>query len=81
MARAQVKQAQAYNKGHRALSFETRDQVLVNLYSLEYVESKREGVKLVQKWIRPFEVQQWIGENTYWLRLEDNYPSNPVFNL
>ncbi|KAJ3473678.1 hypothetical protein NLI96_g12879 [Meripilus lineatus] len=54
---------------------------MVNPHSLEWVESKGEGSKLVQRWIGPFEVLQRISENTYRLRLGDNYPGNPVFNL
>ncbi len=55
--------------------------MLVNPHSLEWVESRGEEAKLMQRWIGPFEVQQRIGENTYCLRLGDNYPGSPVFNL
>lgn len=81
IARAQVKQARSYNKGRKAMIFQVGDWVLVNPHSLEWVESKGEGIKLVQRWIGPFEIQQRIGEDTYRLRLGDNYPGNPVFNL
>lgn len=81
IAKAQVKQARSYNKGRRNLSFDVGDWVLVNPHTLEWVESRGEGVKLVQRWIGPFEVQQRINENTYRLRLGDNYPGSPVFNL
>lgn len=81
IAKAQVKQADSYNRGRRAEEFEAGDLVLVNPHSLEWVESKGEGAKLVQRWIGPFEVNQRIGENTYRLRLGDNYPGLPIFNL
>lgn len=81
IAQSQVKQARSYNKGRKAMTFEVGDWVLVNPHSLEWVEGKGEGAKLVQRWIGPFEIQQRIGEDTYRLRLGDNYPGSPVFNL
>lgn len=81
VARAQLKQVESYNKGRRDLAFEAGDLVLVNPHSLEWVESKGEGAKLVQRWIGPFEVQQRINAHTYRLRLPDNFPGQPVFNL
>ncbi|GJF00558.1 polyprotein [Phanerochaete sordida] len=81
IAKAQEKQSRAYNRGRRVLAFEPGDLVLVNPHSLEWVESKGEGAKLVQRWIGPFEVMQRINENTYRLRLPDSYPGSPVFNL
>ncbi len=55
--------------------------VLVNPHSLEWVESKGEGAKIVQRWIGPFEVLQKINPRTYRLRLNDKYPGFPIFNL
>ena len=81
IARAQAKQANWYNRGRKAMEFEAGDLVLVNPHSLEWVESKGEGAKLVQRWIGPFEVQQRINENTYRLRLNPSYPGSPVFNI
>ncbi|THH30850.1 hypothetical protein EUX98_g3348 [Antrodiella citrinella] len=81
VAKAQVKQAKSYNKGRRAMEFSVGELVLVNPHSLEWVESKGEGGKLVQRWIGPFEVQQRINEHTYRLRLGPEYPGSPVFNL
>ena len=63
------------------MTFQVGDWVLVNPHSLEWVESKGEGSKLVQRWIGLFEILQRVGEDTYRLRLGDNYPGNPVFNL
>lgn len=81
IARAQVKQAQSYNKGRRQLEFNVGDWVLVNPHTLEWIESKGEGAKLVQRWIGPFEVQQRINANTYRLRMDDTYLGNPIFHL
>lgn len=81
IARAQAKQAAHYNKGRKTIDFVAGDLVLVNPHSLEWVESKGEGCKLVQRWIGPFEVQQRINENTYRLRLDAAYPGSPVFNI
>lgn len=81
IARAQVKQSTSYNQGRRTEEFDPGDLVLVNPHSLEWVESRGEGAKLVQRWIGPFEVTQRIGENTYRLRLGDNYPGLPIFIL
>ncbi|KAJ3473840.1 hypothetical protein NLI96_g12795 [Meripilus lineatus] len=81
IARAQVSQAKSYNKDRRTINFEAGDLILINPHSLEWVESRGEGAKLVQKWIGPFKIQQRINENTYRVRLGDNYPGNPVFNI
>jgi hypothetical protein len=82
IARAQEEQAKYYNRGRREVpEFKIGSQVLINPHSLEWVESKGEGAKLVQRWIRPFEVLQKINERTYRLRLDDRYPGFPVFNL
>jgi hypothetical protein len=82
IARAQAEQAKYYNRGRREIpEFKVGSRVLVNLHSLEWIESKGEGAKLVQRWIGPFEVLQKINPRTYRLRLNDKYPGFPVFNL
>lgn len=81
IARSQTKQAHSFNKGRKPLNFEPGDLVLVNPHSLEWIEGKGEGKKLVQRWIGPFEVQQRINANTYRLRLNPSYPGSPVFNI
>jgi hypothetical protein len=48
---------------------------------LEWLESKGEGAKLVQRWIGPFEVLQKINPKAYRLRLDDRYPGFPIFNF
>jgi hypothetical protein len=82
IARAQEEQARYYNRGRREpLEFEVGSKVLINPHSLEWVESKGEGAKLVQRWIGPFEVLQKINPRTYHIRLDDRYPGYPIFNL
>jgi hypothetical protein len=82
IARAQHDQAKFYNRGRREIpEFKVGSRVLINPHSLEWVESKGEGAKLVQRWIGPFEVLQKINPRTYRLRLNDKYPGFPVFNL
>jgi hypothetical protein len=81
VAKAQVKQAEAYNTRCRMISFKDDDWVLVNPHSLEWIESGDKGVKLVQRWTGPFQVQERINENTYRLRMSNKYTDVPVFNL
>jgi hypothetical protein len=82
IARAQEEQSKQHNKGRRdAPEFRVGSRVLINPHSLEWVESKGEGAKLVQHWIGPLEVLQKINPRTYRLQLDDRYPGFPVFNL
>jgi hypothetical protein len=82
IARAQENQAKYHNKGRKDVpEFKVGSKVLINPHSLEWVESKGEGAKLVQRWIGPFEVLQQINPRTYRLRLNDKYPGFPIFNL
>lgn len=82
IARAQERQARSYNKGRREPpDFKKGDSVLVNPHSLEWVESKGEGAKLVQRWIGPFEVIERINPKVYRLHMSDRYPGLPIFNI
>lgn len=82
LAHAQDRQARAYNQGRRAVdSIEVGDYVLVNPHTLQLVEAKGTGRKLIQKTIGPFEVLEKVNPQVYRLRLPDNYPMNPVLNL
>jgi hypothetical protein len=81
IARAQEEQSKYFNRGRREIpEFKVGAKVLINPHSLEWLESKGEGAKLVQRWIGPFEVLQKINPKTYRLRLDDRYPGFPVFN-
>jgi hypothetical protein len=82
IARAQEEQSKYYNRGRKDVpEFKIGSRVLINPHSLEWIESKGEGAKLVQRWIGPFEVLQKLNPRTYRLRLNDKYPGFPVFNL
>lgn len=82
IAKAQDKQARSYNRNRRPVpEFEKGDQVLVNPHTLEWIESKGDGAKLVQRWIGPFEVVERINPKVYRLRMGDNYKGSPVFNF
>lgn len=81
IARAQDKQARAYNKGRRMLEFKSGDLVLVSPHSLEWKESKGEFAKLAPRYIGPFEVMERMGENTYQLRMDDRYPGSHIVNI
>jgi hypothetical protein len=79
---AQERQAKAYNKGRRAVQeFKPGDLALVNPHTLKLVDVEGTGRKLVQRTIGPFEVMERINPLVYRLRLPDNYPIHPVFNL
>lgn len=81
IAKAQVKQAELYNAGQRMIQFKPNNLVLMNLHSMEWIESCNKGVKLVQQWIGPFEIHKRINENTYCLRMSSKYSDVPIFNV
>lgn len=56
------------------------NRVLMSPHSIEWIESKGEGAKLVQRWISPFEILQRINPKMYCLRMDDRYPGFPIFN-
>ncbi len=57
------------------------DLVLINPHTMELINVKGTGKKLVQRTIRPFEVMERINPLVYRLRLPDTYPMHPVINL
>ena len=82
IATAQDRQAMQYNKNRREVpEFTEGSQVLVNPHSLEWVDAKGTGTKLKQRWIGLFEVIQKINPKVYRLRMSDQYPGLPVFNI
>lgn len=81
IARSQVKQVESYNKGRRPVEFAVGSKVLVNPHSLEWIESKADRVKLVQRWIGLFEVTEVVSPKTYRLRMSDKYPGSPLFSI
>jgi hypothetical protein len=79
---AQERQARAYNKGRCVVQeLKPGDLALVNPHTLKLVDVEGTGRKLVQRTIGPFEVMEKINPLVYRLRLPDNYPMHPVFNL
>lgn len=81
IALAQIRQIQAYNKGRKEPSFKDGDEVLINPHSLEWIESKGEGAKLVQRAIGPFKVKERINPKVYRLEMPSNYPGSNVINV
>ena len=54
---------------------------MVNPHSLEWIESKGEHVKLVQRAIGPFPVQEHINSKVYRLDMSDKYLGTNIFNV
>jgi hypothetical protein len=82
IACAQEEQTKYHNRGRREVpEFKVGSRVLISPHSLEWIESKGEGAKLVQRWIGPFEVLQKLNPKTYCVRLDNKYPGFPVFNI
>ena len=82
IAKAQDEQSLQFNKNRRPVpEFKQGDKVLVNPHTLDWVDSKGAGAKLKQRWIGPFEILQKINPNVFRLRMSDNYPGFPVFNI
>lgn len=82
IAKAQDEQSLQFNKGRRPVpDFKQGDRVLVNPHSLDWVDSKGAGAKLKQRWIGPFEILQKINPKVFRLRMSNNYPGFPVFNM
>ena len=75
------RQAFQYDKGHRAPQLDVGDEVLINPHTLELIEAKGKGRKLVQRKIGPFEITEVISPTAFQLRLPDTYPMHNVVNL
>jgi hypothetical protein len=81
IARAQETQARAYNKGRRLPEeIAEGDLVLVNPHSLELLESKGTGRKLIQRRMGPFEVLERINSQVFRLKIPPEYLMHPVIN-
>lgn len=79
---AQELQARSYNKGCRPVrKLKVGEQALINPHTLELVDVKGTGKKLVQKFLGPFEVMERINPVVYRLRLPAEYPMHPIFNI
>src|SRR5580693_959219 len=75
------RQAFQFDKGRRPPQLEVGDEVLINPHSLELVETKGKGRKLIQRKIGPFEITEVISPTAYRLRLPDTYPMHNVVNI
>ena len=75
------RQAFQYDKGCKPPQLEVGDEVLINPHSLELVETKSKGRKLIQRKIGPFEITEVISPTEYRLRLPDRYPMHNVVNI
>jgi hypothetical protein len=81
LARAQARQARAYNAGRREEEFEEGDEVLLNPHSLELVDVQGTGRKLLQRRIGPFTVTEKINSVVYRLNIPPEYKLHPVVNI
>ena len=77
---AQSRQAKHYNQGHHLEEFEEGDEVLVNPHSLELVDVKGAGRKLVQRQIGPFCISEKINDSMYRIELPPEYQMHPIIN-
>ncbi|TFY65437.1 hypothetical protein EVJ58_g1981 [Rhodofomes roseus] len=81
IAMAQEQAAWTFNEGRRPETFPVGSRVLVNPHSLELVDVKGTGKKLVQKMLGPFLVQEQVNPLVYKLAMPNTYPMNPVINI
>ncbi|KZV79525.1 hypothetical protein EXIGLDRAFT_598376, partial [Exidia glandulosa HHB12029] len=81
IALAQHQMAQAYNSHRRELTFKPGQLVLIRPKTLELLESKGEGVKLRQRALGPFAVQERVSDATYRIDLPDTFPMSNVIHI
>jgi hypothetical protein len=81
LAKAQSKQATAYNKNRRYEEFEEGDEVLMNPHSLKLIEVKGTGKKLVQRHIDPFRIVEKINPVMYHLTIPWEYKMHQIINI
>lgn len=81
LAIASSRQAKAYDTHRRIEILEPGDEVLINPHSLEWIESRQAGAKLVQRWTGPFTVQERISDTVYDIALPDSYPGSSIINI
>jgi hypothetical protein len=81
LVRAQSKQAAAYDKYRRTEEFEEGDKVLMNPHSLELIDVKGTGRKLVQRCIGPFWITERINPVIHHLAIPWEYKMHPIINI
>src|SRR5260370_31510125 len=74
-------QAQAHDSHHHLEEFTVGDEVLVNPHSLNLVDMKGTGQKLLQQRIGPFLVTEKINPIVYCLHLPAELQMHPVINI
>jgi hypothetical protein len=81
LARAQARQAKAYDSWRHEEEFEEGDEVLVNPHSLELVEVQGTGRKLVQQHIGLFQITEKINPIVYHINIPPKYKMHPIINI
>jgi len=81
LAKASTHQARAYDSRHRLEEFGVGDKVLVNPHSLDLVDVKGMGQKLLQCRMGPFPITEKISPVVYRLHLPAKLQMHPVINI
>jgi hypothetical protein len=81
LARAQARQAKAYDSQRHEEEFEEGDEVLVNPHSLKLVKVQGTGRKLVQWRIGPFQITEKINPIVYHINIPPEYKMHPIINI
>ena len=83
LAAAQARQKRYYDKGHRDISFQPGDQVLLRSKHIHMrtPQGRKSTPKLLPKWLGPFEVVKSVGAVSYRLDLPGTMKIHPVFHV
>jgi len=82
LRRAQATFENSYNKSHQPISFEIRDQVMINIHSLKLPDvTEGKGVKVTRRFEGPFKIIDKLSEITYRLRIPHEYDIHPVLSI
>ena len=82
LRRAQAIFENNYNKSHYPISFEIRDQVMINIHSLKLPDvTQGKGIKLTRRFEGPFEIIDKLSDITYQLRIPHEYDIHPVLSI
>ena len=82
LQRAQSTFERAYNKNHIPITFEIRDQVMINLHSLRFPDAvEGKGAKLTRRYEGPFKIIDKLLDVTYRLRIPHTYDIHPVISI
>jgi hypothetical protein len=80
---AQQRQKAFYDAGHRDVSFQVGEEVLLSTRNLHLRRAgdKSSTPKLLPKWVGPFKILDAIGKGAYRLQLPDHMKIHPVFHV